>query len=42
MRKVLGWIALAIAAMWLVKNPAAAAADIRQIAHALSTLVSAL
>ncbi len=42
MKKILGWIALAVAAMWLVKNPAAAAADLRQITHALSTLVSAL
>ena len=42
MKKILGWAALLIGVLWLVKNPAAGAADIRQVAHALSTLVSAL
>jgi hypothetical protein len=41
-KKILGWIALAIAALWLIKNPAGAAADMRQVVHALSTLASAL
>ena len=42
MKKILGWIALAIAAMWLVKNPTGAAALIHQIGHALATLAAAL
>ncbi len=42
MRKVLTWVLLIIAVMWLVKNPTGAAADIRQAVRALSTLVSAL
>ncbi|MGI8449401.1 MAG: hypothetical protein ACR2MP_19925 [Streptosporangiaceae bacterium] len=42
MRKILGWIVLAIAVMWLVKNPTSAAADLKQLMNALSTLVSAL
>jgi len=41
-KKLLTWAALIIAVMWVVKNPAGAAADLRQIAHALSTLVSSL
>jgi hypothetical protein len=41
-RKALTWLALAIAAMWVIHNPTAAAADLRQVMHALSTLVSAL
>lgn len=42
MRKILGWIALIIAVLWVTKNPAAAAADLKQFMNALSTLVSAL
>lgn len=42
MKKLLGWIVLAIAAIWLVKNPAGAAALAHQIMHALSTLASSL
>ena len=42
MKKLLGWLALAIAAMWLVKNPTGAAALAHQIGHALSTLAAAL
>jgi hypothetical protein len=41
-KKVLTVAALVIGGMWVVKNPAGAAADIRQFIHALSTLVSAL
>jgi hypothetical protein len=41
-RKLLTWIALAIAAMWLVKNPAGAAALAHQVGHALATLASNL
>ena len=42
MKKLLGWLALAIAAMWVVKNPAGAAALAHQIGHALATLAAAL
>jgi hypothetical protein len=42
MKKILAWAALLIGVLWLVKNPATGAADLRQVAHALSTLVSAL
>ena len=42
MKKLLGWLALAIAAMWLVKNPTEAADLAHQIGHALSTLATAL
>jgi len=41
-RKALTWLALAIAVMWLVKNPVGAASLAHQVMHALSTLVSAL
>ena len=42
MKKMLGWLALAIAAMWLVKNPTGAAALVQQVGHALATLAAAL
>ncbi len=42
MRKALTWLALAIAVMWVVKNPVGAASLAHQVMHALSTLVSAL
>lgn len=42
MRKILGWAAVALIVMWVMKNPTAAAADLKQFMHALSTLVSAL
>jgi hypothetical protein len=41
-KTVLTWLAIAIGAMWLLKNPAQAAALIQQFAHALSTLASSL
>jgi hypothetical protein len=41
-KTVLTWLAIAIGAMWLVKNPAGAAALVHQILHALSTLGGAL
>ena len=41
-RKILGWIALAIAAIWLLHNPAGAAALAHQIVHALTTLARSL
>jgi len=41
-KKILGWLALAILAMWLVKNPGGAVDLARQVGHALSTLASAL
>lgn len=42
LRKLLGWLALIAAALWILHNPAAAAADARQIIHALTTLTSSL
>jgi hypothetical protein len=41
-KKILGWLALAIAALWLIHNPAGAAADMHQLISALSTLASSL
>jgi hypothetical protein len=41
-KKILGWLALAIAVMWVLKNPAGAAATVHQVFHALSTLVTDL
>jgi hypothetical protein len=41
-KKILGYLALAIAVMWLVKNPAGAANLAHQIGHALATLAAAL
>jgi hypothetical protein len=41
-KKILGWLALAIAAMWLVKNPTGAANLVHQVMHALATLAAAL
>jgi hypothetical protein len=42
MKKLLGWAALAVAAMWLVKNPTGAASAVHQVVHALSTLAASL
>ena len=42
MKKILGWVALAIAVMWVVHNPDAAANLAHQLGHALSTLAAAL
>ena len=42
MKKLLGWLALAIAVMWVVKNPDGAANVVHQIGHALATLAAAL
>jgi hypothetical protein len=42
MKKALTWLALIIAVMWVVKDPAGAAALAHQIAHALTTLASSL
>ena len=42
MRKVLPWIALIIGALWVLKNPAGAAAMVHQVFTALSTLAAAL
>jgi hypothetical protein len=41
-KKALTWLALIIAAIWLIKNPAGAAALAHQIAHALTALASSL
>jgi hypothetical protein len=37
-KNVLGWVALAIAVLWVINNPAQAAAIIHQIGHAITTL----
>ena len=42
MRKILGWAALIIAILWVLKNPAGAAAMVHQVFHALSTLAASL
>jgi hypothetical protein len=42
LRKLLGWIALAALALWLLHNPAAAAADIHHAIAALTTLANSL
>ena len=42
MKKALTWIALIIAVMWLIKDPAKAGALAQQIGHALSTLAASL
>jgi hypothetical protein len=41
-KKLLGWLALAIGAMWVVNDPTGAAALIHQVAHALATLAASL
>ena len=38
MKNVLGWVALGIAVLWVINNPAQAAAIIHQIGHAITTL----
>lgn len=42
MRKLLPWLIAVIAAWLILRNPAAAAADVRDFSHALSAFVSAL
>jgi hypothetical protein len=42
MKTVLTWLAIAIGAMWLLKNPDQAAVLIHEFTHALSTLASSL
>jgi hypothetical protein len=41
-RKLLTAAGVIIAVMWVMHNPDAAAADLRQFIHALGTLASAL
>jgi hypothetical protein len=41
-KKILAWLALGIAVMWAVKNPAQVASVFHQAMHALSALVGAL
>ena len=38
MKNVLGWVALGIAVLWVINNPAQAAAIIHHIAQAITTL----
>ena len=42
MKKLLGWLALAVVVMWVVNNPTGAAALIHQVTHALATLAASL
>lgn len=42
MKKLLTALAVLIAVMWAVKNPAGAAADVHQLIHALSAFAAAL
>jgi hypothetical protein len=42
LRKLLGWLALAALALWLLHNPAGAAADIRHAIDALTTLTNSI
>jgi hypothetical protein len=39
-RKLLGWLALIALALWVLHNPAGAAADIHQAIRAFTTLVN--
>jgi hypothetical protein len=41
-RKVLTWAALIIGALWVLKNPAGAAAMVHQVFTAMSTLAASL
>jgi hypothetical protein len=41
-KKLLTWLALAIAVIWVVHNPTGAAAMAHQAAHALTTLATHL
>jgi hypothetical protein len=41
-RKVLTWAALIIGVLWVLKNPAGAAAAVHQVFNALSTLAASL
>ena len=38
MKKLLGWVALGIAVLWVINNPTQAAALIHQVGHAVATL----
>jgi hypothetical protein len=40
-KNLLGWVALGIAVLWVINNPAQAAALIHQISHAIATLTHA-
>jgi hypothetical protein len=42
LQKLLTWIAIIIAAMWLIKNPDQAASLAHQLAHAIATFANAL
>jgi hypothetical protein len=42
LRKLLGWLAMIAVALWILHNPAAAAADVRQAIHAITTLADSL
>jgi hypothetical protein len=38
-KKLLGWVALAIAVLWVINNPAQASGLLHQIGHAITTLM---
>lgn len=42
MKKALPWIALVIAVLWIIHDPAGAAATIRSLATGLSTFAAGL
>jgi hypothetical protein len=42
MKKLLGWLALGIAVIWIINDPAGAAATIRQLAADLASFVHGL
>ena len=42
MKKLLGWAALAMTALWAINDPAKAAAFVHHVGHALATLASSL
>jgi hypothetical protein len=42
LRKTLTWLALIIAAIWIISNPAEAAATAKHIVHAITTLADSL
>jgi hypothetical protein len=40
--KILTWLGVIVAVLWVVKNPTGTAAFAQQVGHALSTLAGAL
>lgn len=42
MKKVLGWIAVAVVVLWVLNQPSSAAHVVHQFTHALHTLATSL